>query len=59
MARNRRRKAGCLSRLLLVAVVIMALYIVATRGKAYLDDQQMLQRYVNDHSTTAPATPGR
>jgi uncharacterized protein YbgA (DUF1722 family) len=57
MARNRRRKGGCLSRLLLAALVALALYI-AVHVKAYVDDQRTLQHYVDTH-TSAPDTSGR
>jgi uncharacterized protein YbgA (DUF1722 family) len=57
MARNRRRKGRSLRRLLLVAVVVLAVYIAA-HVKAYVDDQRTLQHYVDTH-TSAPATPGR
>lgn len=58
MARNRRRRGGAVRRLLVVAVVAVAVYI-ATHAKAYLADQQYVQHYIDTHDTTAPAIPGR
>jgi hypothetical protein len=58
MARSRRRKGGFLRRLLLIAVVAFVFY-VATHVKAYVDDQRTLQHFVDTHTTTTPATPGR
>lgn len=57
MARNRRRKGGLLRRLLLVAVIAVAVY-VAAHVTAYVDDQRTLQHFIDTH-TTAPATSGR
>lgn len=54
MARSQRhRKGSALRKLLLVALVALAFYVV-THARAYLAEQQYL-----DTHTTAPAAPGR
>jgi hypothetical protein len=52
MARNRRH-GGSLRKFLIIAGVLLVLCL-ATYVKAYMDDQHVLQQYINTHTTTAP-----
>jgi hypothetical protein len=55
---TRRRKGSRTRKILIIAGIAFVIY-VAMHAKSYVDDQTTLQRYVDTHTTTAPATPGR